>query len=55
MIIDCHAHYAPELMFERLGKVIDKFPSIELFASDGQVSPVFHAARANPARYATPA
>ena len=36
MIIDCHAHYAPELMFERLGKVIDKFPSIELLASDGK-------------------
>lgn len=36
MIIDCHAHYAPQMMFDRLAKVIDNFPSVELLASEGK-------------------
>jgi len=36
MIVDCHAHYAPEAMFQRLQQEIGKFPSIELLASEGK-------------------
>lgn len=36
MIVDCHAHFAPEAMFQRLGREIGKFPSIELLAADGK-------------------
>jgi aminocarboxymuconate-semialdehyde decarboxylase len=36
MIIDCHAHYAPEVMFKTLGRGISKFPSVELLESDGK-------------------
>ncbi len=36
MIIDCHAHFAPEAMFRRLEKDIAKFPSVELLASEGK-------------------
>ncbi|MGZ0188863.1 MAG: amidohydrolase family protein [Alphaproteobacteria bacterium] len=36
MIIDCHAHYAPEAMFKKLGQEIAKFPSVELLESDGK-------------------
>ncbi len=36
MIVDCHAHYAPEAMFERLARDIAKFPSVELLAQDGK-------------------
>lgn len=36
MIVDCHAHYAPEAMFQRLKKDIAKFPNVELLAQDGK-------------------
>lgn len=36
MIVDCHAHYAPEVMFERLEKALDNFPSVELLSQDGK-------------------
>ncbi len=36
MIVDCHAHFAPEAMFERLGREIAKFPSVELLAAEGK-------------------
>lgn len=36
MIIDCHAHYAPQAMFERLQAKAGSFPNIELLASDGK-------------------
>lgn len=36
MIVDCHAHYAPEAMFLRLQKDIAKFPNVELLAVDGK-------------------
>jgi hypothetical protein len=36
MIVDCHAHFAPEVMFAKLAKVNAKFPNIELFSQDGK-------------------
>ena len=36
MIVDCHAHYAPEAMFKRLEGEIARFPSIELLAAEGK-------------------
>lgn len=36
MIVDCHAHYAPEAMFKRLEKDVGKFPSVELLAQEGK-------------------
>lgn len=36
MIVDCHAHYAPEAMFECLGHRIEKFPNVELLAGEGK-------------------
>lgn len=36
MIVDCHAHYAPEAMFERLAREIGKFPSVELLSAEGK-------------------
>lgn len=36
MIVDCHAHYAPEAMFLRLRQDIAKFPNVELLAVDGK-------------------
>ena len=34
MIVDCHAHFAPEVMFAKLAKVNAKFPNIELLSQD---------------------
>ncbi|MEL0091317.1 MAG: amidohydrolase family protein [Rhodospirillales bacterium] len=36
MIVDCHAHFAPEVMFQKLGKAANKFPNIQLLAQDGK-------------------
>ncbi len=36
MIIDCHAHFAPETMFKRLAAEITKFPNVELLSSEGK-------------------
>jgi aminocarboxymuconate-semialdehyde decarboxylase len=36
MIVDCHAHFAPEVMFAKLAKVYAKFPNIELLSQDGK-------------------
>lgn len=41
MIVDCHAHYAPQAMFERLSRELHNFPSIELLSSDGKFSLAF--------------
>lgn len=35
MIVDCHAHYAPQRLIDALGRHAAAFPSIELLASEG--------------------
>ncbi len=41
MIIDIHAHFAPEPMFEALKTRIDAFPSVELLHQDGRYQLAF--------------
>ena len=37
MIVDVHAHFAPEAMFDYLGRAAGRFPSVELLRSDGDI------------------